>query len=488
MMPRYIGSFRDYVRELEALDELGTIDRPVSWNLEIGAITRRAYELPSRAPLFTNIVDAEPGFRVLGAPVGLSPHPDRRYTRIALSLGLPPETSAADLVDAWSRLPDSPRLPVRRVATGACKQNIRLGDQIDLTRLPAPFIHAGDGGRYINTYGIVIAASPDGDVVNWAVARTMLCGERTMATAAVPGQHLYRLINLWRAAGKDMPFALALGVAPAIAMVGGYPLDDGCAEREVLGGWVGEPLEVVACETNPLEVPVDSEIVLEGTVSVTDFTDEGPMGEYAGYRKEGHRGRAPVYTVEAMTFRNDPILPVVASGVPPEENHTNWGIGIAAAIQHALRTAGLPVGRCFIPFESAVHWAVVALERLPERDGAAELLRRIGETVFGCRAGRYVPKLFVVGPDIDPSDLPQFIWALATRHHPEDTILFPDSPTIPLVAYLSEDDRARAASTKAVYSCLPHEGSTAGSLTTSVSVFADYPDELKRRILDTWSL
>lgn len=488
MTPRHIRSFRDYVDELAALDEVGTIERPVSWDLEIGAITRRAYELPSRAPLFTNIVDAEPGFRVLGAPVGLSPQPGRRYARIALSLGLAPETSAADLVDAWSHLPDGPRLPVSRVAAGACKENIRLGDQIDLTALPAPFIHAGDGGRYINTYGIFVAASPDGQVVNWSIARTMLRDQRTMVTAAAPGQHLYRLIEQWRAEGEDMPFALALGVDPAIAMAGGYPLEDGCAERELLGGWFGEPLQVVGCETNALEVPADSEIVLEGTVSITEFDTEGPMGEYAGYLREGHSGRAPVYTVDAMTFRSDPILPVVAAGMPPEENHTNWGIAIAAAIQHALRTAGLPIRRCFVPFESAVHWAVISLEQAPGTDDINDLLRRIGETVFGSRGGKYIPKLIVVGPDIDPADTAAVVWAVATRHHPDNTVLFPDSPVIPLVAYLTEDERSQAATTKVVYGCLPPDGSTAGSLTTSVATFADYPEELKNRVIDAWSL
>ncbi|AII10418.1 UbiD family decarboxylase [Rhodococcus opacus] len=486
-MRHHIRSLRDYLIELDELDELQEIDHEVSWNLEIGAITRRAYELPAKAPLFKRISDSERGFRVLGAPVGLSPHRSRPCTRIALSLGLPASTPATDIVEAWSRLPEEPRIPVRRVPTAPCKQNRRFGIDVDLTQVPAPILHVGDGGRYINTYGVFVAATPDGGSVNWSIARTMLRDERTMMTAAAPGQHLAGLLDQWRKIGKDMPFALALGVAPAVAMVGGYPLADHIDEREALGGWFGEPIEVVACETNDLEVPASCELVLEGTVSTEQTAEEGPMGEYAGYTKVREVGRSPIYTVDAMTFRDNPILPVVVAGVPAEENHTNWGIGVAASIRHELRTAGLPVHRCFVPFASAVHWGVVIVDDTWREhfETSRELAIAIGDVVFSCRAGRFIPKLIVVGADIDPSNLDQVVWALATRHRPDEAILYPNRPTIPLVAYLSDSERKAAASTKAVYNCLDDaRGIDSGNL--RVAAFADYPNELRAKIVRNW--
>ena len=149
-----IKSFREYVEKLEESGEIVKISKEVDWNLEMGAITRRAYDLPAPAPLFENVKGCQKGFRVLGAPVGLSPDKEHPFKRVALSLGLPVDTPAPKLVEEWSKVPDVTPIPPRTVEDGPCKQNKLFGDEIDLTRLPIPWIHYGDGGRYINTYGI----------------------------------------------------------------------------------------------------------------------------------------------------------------------------------------------------------------------------------------------------------------------------------------------------------------------------------------------
>ena len=152
-----IKSFREYVEKLRECGEIVTVEQEVDWNMEMSAITRHAYDLPSPAPLFKNIKECTPGFEVLGAPVGLSPDKEHPFKRVALSLGLPADTSGPALVEKWSRLPDVEPIAPRLVETGACKQNKLFGEEIDLTKLPVPHIHYGDGGRYINTYGIFIA-------------------------------------------------------------------------------------------------------------------------------------------------------------------------------------------------------------------------------------------------------------------------------------------------------------------------------------------
>ena len=174
-------SFREYVEKLEACGEIVPVTKEVDWNLEMSAITRHAYDLPSAAPLFKNIKDCTPGFEVLGAPVGLSPDKEHPFKRVALSLGLPIDTSAPGIVKAWSELADVTPIPPREVETGACKENKLFGKDVDLTKLPVPLIHYGDGGRYINTYGIFIARTPDGSWVNWAISRAMLDGPQTIA-------------------------------------------------------------------------------------------------------------------------------------------------------------------------------------------------------------------------------------------------------------------------------------------------------------------
>lgn len=476
-------SFREYIDALKRFGDVFTVDQEVDWNLEMGAMIRYAYELPAPAPLFCNIKDNASGFRVLGAPVGLSPGKRHPFLRIALSLGLPAETGMTELVEAWSCLPEVTPVPPQEVEDAACKENKLFGDDIDLTSLPVPYLHVGDGGRYINTYGILIVRSPDGSWVNWSITRVMLHGKRTMAGVIVPSQHIGKIYGQWKALGQQMPYALCLGVDPGIAMIAGYPLPDDTNEAEMLGGWYGKPLDVVRCESHDLTVPANSEIVIEGFVSLDETVPEGPMGEYAGYTWVGHQKEVPCFHVTAMTHRHDPIMPVVAAGMPPEENHTNWGVAIAASIQHELRRHRLPVRRCFIPFESAVHWLVVTVDSAAQYADRHELARSIGEAVFACRGGSYIPKVIVVADDIDPSRIEQVVWALATRSHPDKAIVFPDQPVLPLVAYLDQSEKKKAATTKIVYNCLSSDEWPAGYAPLQAS-FSGYPEEMQRRVRD----
>jgi UbiD family decarboxylase len=157
---RHLSSLREYLDALRDLGELQEVAHEVDWNLEIGAVTRRCYETGAPAPLFGRVKGAEPGFRVLGAPAGLSARPGQRFARIAVSVRLPPGATALEIVEALSRAEDNPPIPPRVVADAPCKRHVFTGDAVDLMRLPAPLIHDGDGGRYINTWGTIVARSP----------------------------------------------------------------------------------------------------------------------------------------------------------------------------------------------------------------------------------------------------------------------------------------------------------------------------------------
>src|SRR5436189_1376553 len=113
---KHLKCLREYLAELRAHGEVQEIDAEVDWHLEMGAIIRRSYELRAPAPLFNRIKGIEPGFRVLGAPAGLS----RKHglIRLALSLGLPATASAIDMVEALAAAHQKPGIPPRRVATG----------------------------------------------------------------------------------------------------------------------------------------------------------------------------------------------------------------------------------------------------------------------------------------------------------------------------------------------------------------------------------
>ena len=121
--------------------------------------------------------------------------------------------------------------------------------------------------------------------------------------------------------------------------------------------------------------------------------------------------------------RDNPVMPVCVAGVPTEENHTNWGMSIAASIQNVLRRQGFPIRECFIPMESAAHWFVVSVDRERKQEDDEQLAVDIGKAVFASKGGSYIPKVLVVDDDVDPGDIKQLVWALATRHHPDRRVV-----------------------------------------------------------------
>jgi 4-hydroxy-3-polyprenylbenzoate decarboxylase len=484
-----LNSLREYIDQLKALGEIQEIDVEVDWNLEMGAIIRRCCELRAPAPLFNRIKEIEPGFRVLGAPAGLSRQKGLSLARVALSLGLPATADAREIIQTLADAHRKPFLPPRRVSDGPCKENKLLGSAVDVGRLPAPLIHEGDGGRYLNTWGTIVVQTPDRQWTNWSISRVMVLGKNTLVGAVIPQQHLGIIYAKWKALHRPMPFALALGTEPVIPFVSGMPLDENVNEADFIGGYLGEPLDVVDCETVDLQVPATSEIVLEGTVSADETAREGPMGEYSGYLSPTGGMLNPVFHVSAMTFRDQPILPVVAAGEPIEENHTCWGLTVSAQILWELREQGFPVSMCFCPFQSAAHWLVVTVNRSSCADRSGEeLVADLAHILFCSRAGSLIPKIILVGDDIDPTNLDELVWAFATRNHPaRGQFLFPKERMLPLVAFLDAEERKESRGAKVIYNCLPPADCPADQAPRRSSFRFLWPQEIQERVLQNWT-
>ena len=490
---RHLKDLRAYIDALKDIDEIQEVDREVDWNLEMGAVIRRSYELEAPAPLFNRIKGIEPGFRALGAPAGVCRIPGHYLARVAISLGLPADATGQTIVEAIARARTALPIPPVEVATGLCKQNIATGDDVDITRFPAGVLHGGDGGRYINTYGCIVARSPDGAWTNWSIARIQMLGPNRMTGIVAPGQHIGMIHKMWADKGLDMPFALALGVEPAVPFLCGMPIPAHVDEAGVLGAYFGEGIEVTRCETNDLLVPATAEIVIEGLLSKDEKAEEGPMGEYAGYNWVGVSTPKPVYHVHAMTWRNDPILPVVVAGEPVEEDHTAWGIPNAAEDLVLLREAGIPVTVCWLPLHAANHWLVVTLKKnwrelAPEQATTAAMCRRIGEVLFAEHGGSGIVKVLVMEDDVDPTNDKELIWAFATRAHPGTSEhVFEKKPTGALAVYLDDQEKRTMTSAKAVYDCLTRDEWTHGNQPHRTSLARGYPDEIRERVLNHWA-
>ena len=146
-----------------------------------------------------------------------------------------------------------------------------------------PLLHDGDGGRYLNTFGCIVVRTPDGAWTNWSIARIMVLDGQRMTGIIAPQQHIAMVRQAWSDIGQPMPFALALGVEPAIPFVCGMPLPDHVNECDYLGCLLGRAIETVRCRTVDLEAPASAEILIEDHVALNETAFEGPMGEYAAY-------------------------------------------------------------------------------------------------------------------------------------------------------------------------------------------------------------
>ena len=137
-------------------------------------------------------------------------------------------------------------------------------------------------------------------------------------------------------------------------MIGGMPISAEVDEGTFLGTLYGEPVEVVKCETNDLEVPAGAEVVIEGHVSITRDATEGPYAEFHGYALP-ETSPEPVYTIEAITYRDNPIWPISATGRPPDDSQIAPVLGVSAEVLALLRNAGLPITTAWLLVDTACH-------------------------------------------------------------------------------------------------------------------------------------
>jgi 4-hydroxy-3-polyprenylbenzoate decarboxylase len=444
-MPR-IRDLRDYLEVLESLGDIEHIDRPVSAELEAAAITRRSTEQGRPAPLFDNVEGVKPGFRLLGAPGALSSDPRHRLARVALSLGLSHDVTAHDLVEHLAAVHKKTPIPPKLISADSapCKQNILLGDDATLDRFPIPQVHPDDGGRYPNTWGVIVARTPDGRWTNWSISRIMMLDNRRMTGLFLPQQHIGMIWTEWEKIGKPMPFAVVQGGDPGVPMVGGMPIPEEVDEGTYLGTLYGEPVEVVKCETNDLEVPAGAEVVIEGHVSITRDATEGPYAEFHGYALP-ETSPEPIYTIEAITYRDNPIWPISATGRPPDDSQIAPALGVSAEVLALLRNAGLPITTAWLLVDTACHWMIITVprawrERLPAATSTG-LVHRIGELMAANRVGHMCPVTYVLDDDIDPSNISDVLWALGTRIHPQLRQEHWPVPILPWYQCYTEEER-----------------------------------------------
>jgi UbiD family decarboxylase len=384
-------------------------------------------------------------------------------------------------------------LPPVHVETGPCKEVKLFGDDIDLTKLPVPLLNKADGGDYIQTMGVNIVSHPTENWVNWSIARAMIYDKTRMAGLIMKPQHIARIFEQWQNKGEDMPYAIALGAPPIAVMAASMPIPEGVSEAEYIGALCGSPIELVKCETNDMYVPANSEIILEGTVSIKDRAKEGPFGEMHGYSFLDEGLMQPLYKVNCITHRKNAILPICVPGraTGVDETHTMIGTLAAAEIRQLLQDNDFPVKEVFTPYESQVIWAAIQVDRaeLAKRGtNAREFCESIGNLVFRHKCGMQIHRLLIVGDDINPYDFRDVTWAFATRCRPaEDEFHFEDVAAYPLVPYMSHGPGTKLTGGKVVANCLLPMEYEGRQEWMTCDFENGYPEDVKRKVLDRWN-
>ena len=246
---------RQFIKRLEEEGELVRVKTEVDPAYEIGAILKKLSDRGGGpALIFEN---------VKGHEVPLLCNLWGTTKRYAMCL----ETSPDKLPDTWmSRIDGGPIAPVV-VQSAPCKENILLGDQVDLDKFPFPVWNEKDGGRYLTTH-LIISKDPHTGIRHVATYRMMVQDKRTTGVNLPPFRHLVRHRNMYREMGKPIPIAVVIGAHPLAHMTAVTAFPYGVDELAMAGALQGEPLEVVKCETVDLEVPATAEIVLEGEIPI----------------------------------------------------------------------------------------------------------------------------------------------------------------------------------------------------------------------------
>lgn len=298
-------SFRAFVDLLSQTGFLERVPRLVDWNFELGEITRS-----NRRPLLFENVKDYPGMRVFTN--GLSCVPS-----MAIALGLDPQCGWKAIVGESRRRADIPRMPVM-VDGGPIMENILEAPEIDLMKFPIPQWSKYDAGRYLGTWHANVTRDPDTGARNLGVYRMQLLG-RNQATVSTSG-HSHLALQLAKAEKKGQPLEMAVVIGAAepvvMAAASGYPC--GSDEYGLAGGLSGKSIPLISCKAVHLEVPAESEIVIEGVIKPGVRVQDGPYFDYAG--KPTTNPKAFVFEATRLMFRNEPIFRGAAVGHPGAED------------------------------------------------------------------------------------------------------------------------------------------------------------------------
>ncbi|MBV9544146.1 MAG: UbiD family decarboxylase [Chloroflexi bacterium] len=413
-----IHDLREWLSAVESIGELVCVSEPVDPIEEMAAITYLvAKQSPSPAVLFerpSGYDNDRPGVRLLWNILGPS------IRRTALTLEESPDTPTLELIRrVKTKMQD--RIPPCEVSDAPVFEHTLLGDDIDLMRLPIPQHWPLDGGRYAGTADAVITRDPDTGYLNVGTYRMMIQGPRQCGLYLSPGKDArLHITRAWQR-NQSIQVAAAWGIDPLFMLVGSQTFPKNLSEYEFAGGIKGEAIPVVHGQTTDLLLPANAELVIEGEIRPGSVKSEGPFGEFTGYYGRPEAG-APLVDVTAVHFRSRPILTnALMADYPSCEQSGFFGVVRSARIWADLDRLGLPGIQGVYSHPAAAGGFGMTVLSLEQRYAghAAQALALAAQVPGGAY---YTKWIIAVDEDVDPTDIDQVIWAMASRCNPVEDI------------------------------------------------------------------
>ena len=412
---------RDFVAQLERMGELKRVGVEVDPRLEMTEICDRVLKAGGPAVLFE---------RPKGHTVPVLGNLFGTARRVALGMGADSVEALREVgkLLAFLKEPEPPQgfrdvierwIPIGRevlhmapktLSSAPCQEIVWEGGDVDLGRLPIQTCWPGDAGPLI-TWGLVVTRGPQKKRQNLGIYRQqVIARDRViMRWLAHRGGALDFRDHAEANPGAPFPVAVALGADPATILGAVTPVPDTLSEYQFAGLLRGARTEVVKCIGSDLEVPASAEIVLEGAIRPGETALEGPFGDHTGYYNE--QERFPVFAIERITMRREPIYHSTYTGKPPDEPAV-LGLALNEVFVPILRKQFPEITDFYLPPEGCSYRLAVASMKKQYPGHAKRVMFGIWSFL---RQFMYTKIVVVVDDDVDVRDWKEVIWALTTR-------------------------------------------------------------------------